>query len=183
MSPGGVWSPVNRMMALRLVEERMIKGLGPRAILAECAEAGYTESLETVQSWCTEVLATWERESVMMRPHQRNLWRARLEARYRMMVADLDATFTPLDLDGKPVLEADGTPRRIPCFTGIARAKLYDSIARLEKLAFSLDGLDAPTIIKHEGSLDIRAMSPDQRRERIDELLEKRRRLLEQTGN
>jgi hypothetical protein len=172
MSPGGIWQPVNRLLALGLVEDLMLKGLGPRAILARCAENGYTESIATVQSWCSEITAQWEAEAAALAPHRRNLWRARLEARYAMMLRDLEATFEALN----PIT---GERHTQPCFTGLSKAKLYDSIAKLEALAFKLDGLDAVTVKhEHSGTLDIRAMSPDQRRERIAELLAKRNRLV-----
>ncbi len=131
--------------------------------------AGYTDSINTVKSWVDEVHSIWKLEAAEHGVHRRNLWRCRLEARYRMMLADLEDEFEVIDEAGKM--------RKVPCFTGMARAKLYDSISKLEALAFRLDGLDAPIVVKHEGVIDIRAMSPDQRRERIDELIQKRERL------
>ena len=177
--PDRLWQPANRILALALVEEMLLAGNGPRAILLECAKRNYTESLATVQGWCSEITATWEREAAEMAVHRRNLWRARLEARYKMMIHDLGDSFQAVDMDGNPRIDPKtGEPVTIPCFTGMARAKLYDSIAKLELLAFRLDGLDAPIVVKHEGVIDVRAMSPEQRRERIAELLAKRARLL-----
>lgn len=169
LSPGGMWAPTVRIMALALVEDLLLKGNGPRAILVEVSKAGYTDSLGTVNNWIADIHDMWKAEAAEHAAHRRNLWRCRLEARYRMMLADLTDTFE--------VIDEGGTVRVIPCFTGMAKAKLYDSIAKLEALAFRLDGLDAPIVIKHEGVIDIRALSPDQRRERIDELIAKRARL------
>lgn len=184
-----VWQPAKRLLALALCEEMMLKGHTPRSILTKCSELGYTDSISTVRKWCEEIVHTWEAESVAMRPHRRNLWRARLEARYAMMMKDLEDTFTPVNPEsGAPRIDpSTGEPLKIPTFTGVARAMMHGQLAKLELLAFKLDGLDAPIVVKHEheGSIDIRAMSPDQRRERIDELLAKRARLAAggETGN
>ena len=143
-----------RFLALSRVEELLLQGYRPQQILDECKE--YTESIRTIYAWCEEIYRRWAEEDQKQRPARRDLWRARLEARYRMMLEDL----------------ADPTMK----MTGINRAKLYDAMAKLELLAIKLDGLDAPIRIEHSGAIDVRAMSPEQRRERIDELLARRER-------
>lgn len=153
--PGGIrMNSAVRYMALQLVEQMLIKGHRNAAILAECAEQGYTESANTLQNWILEIHARWASDDAVRRPARKDLWRARLEARYLMMLEDLD--------DPKMNMQ------------GINRAKLYDSMAKLELLAIKLDGLDAPIRVEHSGTVDIRSMAPDERTKRIEELLAKR---------
>jgi hypothetical protein len=156
MTVGGQRRPAAlTYLAHRRAEELILKGYAPMQMLPILEEEGYTDSLATVRDWCQAVYAQWAAEDVTNRPHRRDIWRARLEARYAMMHADLH----------DPSMK----------MTGINRAKLYDSMAKLELLAIKLDGLDAPIRIEHSGAIDIRTMSPDQRRERIEELLERRK--------
>ncbi len=147
-------SGAERYLALALVEEMLLKGHRKAAILAELSEQGYTESDATTTDWMQEIYRRWAAEDVERRPARKDLWRARLEARYLMMMEDLS--------DPKMNMQ------------GINRAKLYDAMAKLELLAIKLDGLDAPIRVEHSGTVDIRAMAPDERRARIDELLAKR---------
>lgn len=150
-----------RYLALQRTEELILKGWDTQHVLAQLSEEGYTDSLDTVRRWSQEIYQRWAEEDAAQRPHRRNLWNMRLEARYKMMLLDLN----------------DPTMK----LTGHARAAMYDSLAKLELLAFKLNGLDEPVKSNPTGvdGFDINAMSPDRRRQRIDELLAQRQRALE----
>lgn len=148
-------------MALQRTEELILKGYDTQHVLAQLSEEGFTDSLDTVRRWSQEIYQRWAEEDAAQRPHRRNLWNMRLEARYKMMLADLN----------------DPTMK----LTGHARAAMYDSMAKLELLAMKLNGLDeqvkAP--LGTGAEFDVQAMSPDRRRQRIEELLAQRQRALE----
>lgn len=150
-----------RYLGLQRTEELILKGWDTQRILGQLSAEGFTESLDTARRWSQEIYQRWAEEDNAQRPHRRNMWRMRLEARYRRMLDDLD----------------DPTMK----LTGHARAAMYDSLAKVELLAIKLDGLDAPVKIQHMvngADIDVRAMSPDRRRARVEELLEKRQRAL-----
>ncbi len=160
---GGLRMPeAHKYLALQRTEQLILRGYRTQEILKVLAEENYTESIRTVYQWQQEVYRRWTEEDVEQRPARRDMWRARLEARYRMMLEDLD----------DPSMGMKGLPR----------AKLYDAMAKVELLAIKLDGLDAPLRIEHSGTVDIRAMSPVQRRERIEELLKMRAQAMLETS-
>lgn len=145
-------------LALQRTEELILKGWDTQKVLAQLSSEGYTDSLDTARRWSQEVYQRWAEEDNAQRPHRRNLWRMRLEARYRRMHEDLD----------------DPTMK----LTGHARAAMYDALAKVELLAIKLDGLDAPLKINVTSGPDVLSMSPDRRRARLDELITKRQQAL-----
>lgn len=56
----------------------------------------------------------------------------------------------------------------------MAIAMMHKSVAQIEMLMMKIDGLEGALKIEHSGTIDVRAMSPDQRKQRINELLVRR---------
>lgn len=157
--PGGVRLPEYlRELALAKIEECMLKGMRRQAILAEMAELGATESMRTVDDWIAEVRTRLIEADVEMRDFRRNMRRAQMDARYQMALADLAEARTLPPSASK----------------AMAMAMLHRAVTSCEQLLMKIDGLEGPIKIEHSGTIDVRAMSPDQRRERIEELIAKR---------
>jgi hypothetical protein len=145
-------------LALARVEELLLAGYSLDKIVAQMSAEGISESRDQILSWTRAIYRKWTEEDKERRPYYRELWSQRLEARYRMMLEDL----------ANPTMK----------MTGHARAAMYDSLAKVELLAMKMHGLDAPIKHEHSGTIDVRALTPEERRKRIDELLEKRKQTL-----
>jgi hypothetical protein len=157
--PGGVRLPeALRELALARVEECLLRGMRPQEILAEMSELGATESMRTLSDWMAEVRKRLAEADIEMRDFRRNLRRAQQEARYRMVLADLDEARQLAPSAAKTM----------------AMAMLHRSAAACEQLLMKIDALEGPIKIENTTTIDVRAMSPDQRKTRIDELLAKR---------
>lgn len=162
LPPGGIRLPeAVRDIALRRVEELLFKGWSRREILADMSERGYTEAMRTVDDWIAEVRKRLAEEDLDNRDQRRNFRRAQLEARYRIQLEDIDEA------------------RKLPASGSkyMALAMLQRAAATSEQLLLKLDGLDVLRIDvtkNSNGVPDPRAMSPEARRARLDELLAKR---------
>lgn len=157
--PGGFRLPeALRELALSKVEECVLKGMRSTEILPIMAELGATESLRTVADWVSEVRRRLAESDVEMRDFRRNLRRAQQESRYRMVLADLEEARTLAPSAAKTM----------------AIAMLHRSAAACEQLLMKIDALEGPIKMELSGVIDVRAMSPDQRQQRIAELLAKR---------
>ena len=147
-----------RDLALIEVEKLILKGYNARAILAVLSERNYTESMQTVYRLCGEVRRRLAEQDIENRDARRNIRRAQLEARYLMLLEDIEETRCLPNMPAK----------------GMAIAMMHRAAAQCEQLMIKLDGLDAAVKIEVSGFIDIKAMAPEQRKQRIDELLQKR---------
>lgn len=159
LPPGGVRLPAAvRELALIEIEKCLIAGWDRTRIFARMSELNATESQRTTDGWISEVREKMMAREVDVRPIRRMMRRAQLEARYAILLADID--------------EARQLPNSASKHMAIAM--LSRSAAALEQLMIKIDGLEGPIKIEMAGAVDIRTMSPDQRRERIEVLLAKR---------
>lgn len=159
LPPGGVRLPeAVRELALAKVEECLLRGMRRPEILAHMAEMGATESMRTVDDWIAEVRKRLIEADIEHRDFRRNLRRAQLEARYQLALADL--------------AEARGLAPTAAKYMAISM--LHRSVAQIEALMIKIDGLDGAIKADERNAFDPRAMSPEQRRERIAALLAKR---------
>lgn len=162
---GGIRPPdYEYELAISRTEDLMVQAFPWKRIVAMLSEEGYTESEETARKWRREVLRRWAAEDAEMRPARKDLWRARLDAQYRTLLekaAEVKSEY--------------------------AFAMLHAEATRIAKVAIVMDGLTAPVVVKHEGQIDVAAMSPMEREREIAALLAKReaamRALAESQGN
>lgn len=141
---------------LARVEDLMIQGYSAGEIARKMVSEEWCDSEKTAATWRHKVLKRWAEEDAVLRPHRKNLWRARLEGRMRRIDARLEASgITAFESVG---LEAEWT--------------------KIAKVAIALDGLMAPVTVKIEGGLvEPIAMTPAERDAEIKQLLEKREQM------
>lgn len=147
-----------RDLALKRIEDCILAGWDRQRIYAEMFTLNATESQRTVDGWISEVRTRMMQTEIEHRPIRRHIRRAQLEARYSILLEDINEARTLPNSASKHM----------------AIAMLARATAALEQLMIKIDGLEGPIKIEMSGEIDIRTMSPDQRRERIDQLLAKR---------
>lgn len=137
-------------MALGRLEDLMRQAYPWSRIVATMSHEGFTDSDSTLKNWRQEVMRRWALEDVETRPARKDLWRARLESMYRNLLEKAEQA------------------------TGYPQAALFSEAIKVAKLSIALDGAAAPIVVRHEGRLDIAAMSPQERETEIAQLLAKR---------
>lgn len=137
-------------MALARIEDLMRQAMPWSKVIATMSTEGYTDSEGTMRTWRREVMRRWAAEEAELRPARKDLWRARLEGIY------------------------NGLLERVEAATGYTQAALYGELIKLSKLAIQLDGAQAPVVVRHEGRVDVAAMTPPEREREIAELIAKR---------
>lgn len=133
------------------LEEMMVTAKSWSKIVAALTLAFPEQDEDTFKRWKAAVVKRWASEDAEMRPARKDLWRARLD-----------------DLYGS-LLEQARDAR-----SDYAKTLYFSEAVKVAKLAIDLDGLNAPIAIKHEGRLDVAAMSPAEREAEIAALLAKR---------
>lgn len=137
-------------MAISRLEDLMREGVKPARVRAILSDEGYTDSEHTVREWRREVMRRWSLEDAEMRPARKDLWRVRLEYLYQHLL------------------------ERAAEMTGYAQAAMFGEAIKVAKLSIVMDGVQAPTVVKHEGRIDVAAMSPQEREQEIAALLQRR---------
>jgi hypothetical protein len=135
------------MSAVRLaqVEEALLAGRSHSWCMETYAEAwGVTE--RQVQNYLARVEAQWRERAPTATPELRAQARERVQMLMRTALAS----------------NADGVPGALG-----AAMKAADMLNKI-------DGVYAPEKVEHSGAVDVTAMTPAQRRARMDELLAKR---------
>lgn len=140
-----------RELGMGRVEEMMVAAKPWSKIVAALAVEFPDNDEDTFKRWKAAVVKRWAAEDAEMRPARKDLWRARLD-----------------DLYGS-LLEQARDAR-----SDYARTLYFGEAVKVAKLAIDLDGLSTPIAIKHEGRLDVAAMSPSEREAEIKMLLAKR---------
>lgn len=137
-------------MALGRIEDLMRQAYPWARIVAIMSEEGYTDSEYTLKDWRREVMRRWAAEDAETRPARKDLWRSRLESLYRNLLEKAEQA------------------------TGYPQAALFSEAIKVAKLSIVLDGAQAPITVRHEGRIDVAAMSPQERDAEIATLLKKR---------
>lgn len=145
-------------LAISRIEDLMLQAYPWKTVVAKLVDEGFTESEETCKNWRREVMRRWAIEDAELRPARKDQWRARLEQLYAKLQEEAELA------------------------TGHVKAALYAEVIRVAKLSIVMDGVQSPTIVKHEGQIDVAAMAPHEREQEIATLLAKREAALK-AGN
>jgi hypothetical protein len=157
---GGVRPPdYIREMALARVEDLMLQAYSPREIFVKLHAEGFTESEETARKWREAIQKRWAQEDAEMRPARKDAWRARIEQQYRKLIEWAETSTSQ-----------------------IAKAAFMAEATKLTKLALIMDGLTAPVRVDHSGIVDVRHLAPQEREDKIRELLAKREAAKREAG-
>lgn len=140
-----------RELGMGRLEEMMVAAKPWSKIVAALTVEFPEQDEDAFKRWKAAVVKRWAAEDAEMRPARKDLWRARLD-----------------DLYGS-LLEQARDAR-----SDYAKSLYFSEAVKVGKLAIDLDGLNAPIAIKHEGRLDVAALSPAEREAEIAALLAKR---------
>lgn len=140
-----------RELGMGRLEELMVAAKPWSKIVAALTVEFPDQDEDAFKRWRSAVVKRWASEDAEMRPARKDLWRARLD-----------------DLYGS-LLEQARDAR-----SDYAKTLYFSEAVKVAKLAVDLDGLNAPIAIKHEGKLDVAAMTPAEREAEIAALLAKR---------
>ncbi|HSR79071.1 MAG TPA: hypothetical protein VLN57_21035 [Xanthobacteraceae bacterium] len=142
-------------LALTRLEEMMIAARPWSSIVRTLTDEKFLENHsdpeQTAVRWRQAVQQRWRTEDVEMRPARKDLWRARLENLYGQLLE-----------------------QALAAKSEFARSLYFGEAIKIAKLSIDLDGLSAPIAVRHEGRLDVAAMSPSEREAEIKMLLAKR---------